>query len=146
MKLFSIRHHKLRRNNQYLPSIQCKEIRAFPHFSIFVSAVIKNFYKFPVSHIFRVKKRKLTAAVLIFTSDQSPKSLFVLPYLWISEINYGASFRKQICLYNRIPFIFLIIYTISESNALGLSHNIFSVLILALIHGSIHKYMLSIPF
>ena len=55
MKLQSFCSHKLRRYDQNLTAVKCKEIRALPHFSIAVFTLVDHFLVIPMERIFRCK-------------------------------------------------------------------------------------------
>ena len=106
-----------RREHQNIFITERIEIRTFPHIAPLSAALCKNIKEFPMKHIFRAIQKSLRFMISACTTYHII-SIFMLPYLRISEEICRDSFRR---CQNRISFIFFKMNPIfTVGNALSL--------------------------
>ena len=146
MKFQAFRSHKLRRYDQNLTTVKCKEIRALPHFSITVFTLVDHFLVVPVDRILGGKECQLTASVFCLASDQCEKLTIFFPDLRIAEIDRRTSFRQTVCGNHRVFRHFFIRFAVTDRNTLCLAYHMGSVFEVFFQHAGIHQDMFSFMF
>ena len=146
MKFQSFRSHKLRRYDQNLTAVKCKEIRALPHFSITVFTLVDHFLVVPVDRILGSKECQLTASVFCLASDQREKLTIFFPDLRIAEIDRRASFRQTVCGDHWVFRHFFIRFAVTDRNTLCLAYHMGSVFEVFFQYAGIHQDMFSFMF
>ena len=139
----TFREHILRADKQHLLSVQREEIRAFPHEA--EPAVILGQYADipPFKSVPAFILEQDAALILPAGSHYAPvPAVLRPPDLRIPEIIGAQALRKRAAAQNRVLFIFLIIRSVSDGNALGL---VLLCLVTAFLpHAGIHQQVPSV--
>ena len=145
MKLKPFRQHVLRAYQEHGFTIQCKEIRTFPHFSVSVFILCQNADKLPVKTGFTGIQKNLSASVFRAVTDHAIKqTVLALPDLRITKINSASSGRNIFFCENRIVFYFFIIQSIPDSQSLSLNVLFRSILLDLMIYSCVDQKLPSV--
>ena len=138
--------HILRAYKYNIFSIQSKEIRALPHFSV-IAIIGKHYrFKFPVISIctFVQKNSSASSVCSVIYCHTAIGSILTFPHLWITEIKRTAVFWHIFYCKNWISWILFIIHSIPDSKALGLNITDTTIWLCFFTDACIHKKLFSI--
>ena len=139
----TFREHILRADKQHLLSVQREEIRAFPH-EAEPSVILGQYADIPPFKSVPAFILEQDAALILPAGSHYAPVPAVLrpPDLRIPEIIGAQALRKCAAAQNRVLFIFLIIRSVSDGNALGL---VLLCLVTAFLpHAGIHQQVPSV--
>ena len=141
----SLREHILRAGEEDLLSVQLKEIRALPHKTEPVIVLHKRFNEFPVDAVLALIEKHPSAVSDPVVGDQTAVSAILkLPDLRIPEGIAAAAEGKILLRKHRVPFIFRVIHTVTEGQALSLYLSDLSALRVFVDDTGVHQKMLSV--
>ena len=144
--LKAFRKHILRTYQHHIFSIQCKEIRALPHFS--EAAIIRkhNRFKFPVISICTLIEKNTSSCTIhsVIYHHTAIRAILTFPHFRIAKIKRTAVLWHIFHSQNRVSHILLIVHSISDCKALCLDITDTAVRLRFFTHTGIHKKLLSI--
>ena len=144
MELQAHRVHLLGIGQQDILAVQPEKVRALPHLAVLVVAGGQLVDIFPVDSVLTLEIQDAAAGVRGAVAHHHVVHPVLPPDFGVAEIVDTAAFRDVLGTDDRICFVFLVVYTVTDGDALGLERIDFSVLPAHIANTGIHQQMPSV--
>ena len=144
MELQAHRVHLLGTGQQDILAIQLEKVRAFPHLAVLVMAGSQLVDILPVNGVLALEIQDAAAGVRGAVAHHHVVHPVLPPDFGVTEIMDTAAFRDVLGTDDRICFVFLVVYTVADGDALGLEALHLAVLPAHIANTGIHQQMPSV--